>query len=199
MLDPRRLLTFREVAERRSFSRAAEALALTQPAVSQQVGALERQLGTELLERRPGGLVLTEAGELLLEHASALSDRLRLADTQLTEHVTSDGARLRIGSFPSALASVVPHAIGALRADDPDMLVEAQEGVLADLVAGVLSGDLHVAICFEGAAAEPLTPGLERHELGREPMVAAGLAVTRVPRLRAGQLPGISKQRLSGP
>jgi DNA-binding transcriptional LysR family regulator len=260
MLDPRRLLTFREVAERRSFSRAAEALALTQPAVSQQVGALEQQLGPELLERRPGGVALTEAGELLLEHANALSDRLRLADAQLTEHVTSDVARLRIGSFPSALASVVPDAIGALRADDPDMLVEAQEGFLADLVSGVLSGDLHVAICFEGAAAEPRThPGLDRHELGREPMdaavspdhrlarrrsirldalvddiwtapspdglvhracvaagfepriaymtrdplairglVATGLAVTLVPRLLAGQLPGIRTLRLSG-
>ena len=45
MLDPRRLLTFREVARHRSFSRAAEELSLTQPAVSQQVAALERQLG----------------------------------------------------------------------------------------------------------------------------------------------------------
>src|SRR5919108_4580937 len=174
MLDPRRLLTFREVAERRSFSRAAEALALTQPAVSQQVGALERQLGAELLERRPGGLALTEAGELLLEHANALSDRLQLADSQLRELVSNAGARLQVGAFPSALASVVPDAIGALRASDPDVLVEAQEAFLADLAAGVLAGDLHVAVCFEDAGAEPRAhPGLQRHELGREPMDAA--------------------------
>ena len=260
MLDPRRLLTFREVAERRSFSRAAEALALTQPAVSQQVGALERQLGAELLERGPGGLALTEAGQLLLEHANALSDRLRLADTQLSELVASAGARLQVGAFPSALASVIPDAIGALRASEPDVLIEAQEGFLADLAAGVLAGELHVAICFEAAGAEPRAhPGLRRHELGREPMdgavgpdhrlarrrsirldalagdtwtapspdglvhrtclaagfepriayitrdplairglVAAGLAVTLVPRLLAGQLPGIRTLRLSG-
>jgi DNA-binding transcriptional LysR family regulator len=260
MLDPRRLLTFREVAERRSFSRAAEALALTQPAVSQQVGALERQLGAELLDRGPGGLALTEAGELLLQHADALSDRLRLADTQLGELVASAGARLHVGAFPSALASVVPDAIGALRAGEPDVLIEAQEGFMADLAAGVRGGDLHVAICFEDAGAEPRThPGLQRHELGREPMdaavgpdhrvarrrsirldalaedtwtapspdglvyracvaagfepriayltrdplairglVAAGLAVTLVPRLLAGQLPGIRTLRLSG-
>src|SRR5919109_554096 len=83
MLDPRRLLTFREVARRGSFSRAAEALALTQPAVSQQVAALEREVGTELLRRGPGGPALTETGELLLAHADALSDRLRAADAQL--------------------------------------------------------------------------------------------------------------------
>src|ERR687883_577154 len=55
MLEPRRLLTFREVARRGSFSRAADALALTQPAVSQQVAALEREVGTPLLRRGRGG------------------------------------------------------------------------------------------------------------------------------------------------
>jgi len=54
MLDPRRLLTFRAVAEHGSFSRAADALSLTQSAVSQQVAALERELGTSLIERRRG-------------------------------------------------------------------------------------------------------------------------------------------------
>ena len=76
MLDPRRLLTFGEVARRGSFSRAAEALALTQPAVSQQVAALERQLGVRLLDRGPGGPSVTEAGALLLAHADAVADRL---------------------------------------------------------------------------------------------------------------------------
>src|SRR5919204_3733938 len=260
MIDPRRLLTFREVAEHRSFSRAAEALALTQPAVSQQVGALERQLGAELLERRPGGLALTEAGELLLEHANALSDTLRLADAQLNEFISQDAAQLQVGAFPSALASVVPDAIAAFRSSDPEVLIEALEGSTPDLAAGVLAGDLHVAVCFEDAAAEPRAhPGLRRHELGREPMdavvgpdhrlarrrsirldalaedtwsapspdqlvyracvaagfepriayitrdplairglVAAGLAVTLLPRLLAGQLPGIRTLRLSG-
>src|ERR671923_281305 len=69
MLEPRRLLTFREVARRGSFSRAADALALTQPAVSQQIGALEREVGAPLLHRGPGGLTLTAEGELLLGHA----------------------------------------------------------------------------------------------------------------------------------
>src|ERR671914_300213 len=212
MLEPRRLLTFREVAERRSFSRAAEALALTQPAVSQQVGALERELGAELLGRGPGGLALTEAGELLLEHANALSDRLGLADAQLSELVASAGARLRVGAFPSALASVVPDAIAALRASDPDVVIEARETALADLAAGVLAGDLHAAILFEDAGAEPRAhPGLRRHDLAREPRIAyitrdplairglvgAGLAVTLVPRLLAGALPGIRTLRLT--
>ena len=200
MLDPRRLLTFREVAERRSFSRAAESLALTQPAVSQQVGALERQLGTELLERKPGGLALTEAGELLLAHANALSERVRLADTQLRELVAAGGARLHVGAFPTALASVVPAAIGALRQSDPELLVEAREASTPDLAAGVVSGDLHVAVCFEDAAAGPRSyPGLRRHELGGEPMDAAVGPDHRLARRRAIRLDLLAEETWTAP
>ena len=98
MLEPRRLLTFREVARRGSFSRAAEALSLTQPAVSQQVAALEREVGTALLHRGPGGLTLTETGELLLGHADVLSDRLQVADMQLAELTAARDARLVVGA-----------------------------------------------------------------------------------------------------
>src|SRR4051794_3299613 len=111
MLDPRRVLTFREVARLGSFSRAADALALTQPAVSQQVGALERQLGARLLDRGPGGLTLTAAGRLLLEHADVVAARLELATGQLDELVAEHGRRLRIGAFPSALSTRVPRAL----------------------------------------------------------------------------------------
>src|SRR5690349_9094017 len=96
-LDPRRVLTFRAVAHAGSFSRAAEGLALTQPAVSQQVAALERQLGTRLLDRAPGGtggVRTTEAGALLLAHADAVADRLDAAARQLAELRTGDAARL---------------------------------------------------------------------------------------------------------
>src|SRR3954468_9788131 len=108
MLDPRRVLTFREVAHLGSFSRAADALALTQPAVSQQVAALERQLGARLLDRGPGGLTPTTAGELLLEDANVVGGRPRLGTGQLDELVTERGRHLRVGAFPSALATRVP-------------------------------------------------------------------------------------------
>src|SRR5919108_4523671 len=96
MLDPRRLLTFREVARQRSFSRAADVLALSQPAVSQQVGALERELGTALLVRGRAGTVPTPAGELLLAHADALAARLPPPDTQMEGLVAGEGRPLRL-------------------------------------------------------------------------------------------------------
>ena len=78
-MDPRRVLTFRAVAHQRSFSRAARELALSQPSVSNQVGALEREIGVRLFDRRPGGLGLTHEGEILLEHADAIAERFQLA------------------------------------------------------------------------------------------------------------------------
>src|SRR5262245_46419533 len=115
MLEPRRLLTFREVARERSFSRAAVALSLTQPAVSQQIRALELQLGERLIERGRGAFALTPPGELLLRHADALHERLQLAETQLGEAQAASHRKLRLAAFPSALATVVPAATVRLR------------------------------------------------------------------------------------
>jgi len=173
MLDPRRLLTFREVAAQGSFSRAAEALALSQPAVSQQVSALERELGTELLVRGRAGTVPTAAGELLLEHAEALAARLDLADTQMEALVGEEQRTLRLGAFPSAIATIVPQAIAAVTAERPELQVELREATLAELPAEVQAGRLHMAVCFQDAAGERREPeGLRRIDLAEEPMVA---------------------------
>jgi DNA-binding transcriptional LysR family regulator len=173
-MDPRRLLTFREVARLGSFSRAGEALALTQPAVSQQVSALERQLGVRLLDRGPGGPKPTEAGALLLAHADAVADRLAQADAQVAELAATERETLRLGAFPSALASIVPEAIKRLRTQRPEIQVEAGEASGEELGAMVAGGELHVAVCFQDAAQPPRRPeGTERHELGREAMLAA--------------------------
>ena len=153
MIDSRRMLTFREVARLGSFSRAAEALALTQPAVSQQVAALERQAGARLLERGPGGLALTPEGALLLEHADVIADRLALADGQLAERAAHEELQLRVGAFPSALATLVPAALARLTADDPRLKSDVVEGTSTGLPEGVRTGELHVAVTFQDAAA----------------------------------------------
>ena len=173
MVDPRRVLTFREVARLGSFSRAAEALALTQPAVSQQVAALERQAGARLLERGPGGLSLTPAGELLLAHADVVADRLELASGQLAEQVAHAARELRIGAFPSALATRVPRALGRLTAARPEVKADVAEGTTDELVERVRSGALHVAVCFQDAAAARREhEGTERADLDEEPFAA---------------------------
>jgi DNA-binding transcriptional LysR family regulator len=173
MVDPRRVLTFREVARLGSFSRAAEALALTQPAVSQQVAALERQAGAQLLERGPGGLSLTPAGELLLAHADVVADRLDLAAGQLAEFAGHAARELRIGAFPSALATRVPQALARLTVERPEVKADVSERTTGALVEGVRTGELHVAVCFQDAARPRREhEGAERIDLGEEPFRA---------------------------
>ena len=149
MLDPRRMLTFREVARLGSFSRAAEELSLTQPAVSQQILSLERQLGIRLIDRGPGGLALTDAGGLLLRHADAVSGRLRLASKQLGALVSEERRHLAVGAFPSAIATFVPEALVRMRAAEPDLEVSVSEGTLEELIEAVGDGTLNIAVLFQ--------------------------------------------------
>jgi DNA-binding transcriptional LysR family regulator len=172
-IDPRRVLTFREVARLGSFSRAAEALALTQPAVSQQVAALERQAGARLLDRGPGGLELTPAGQLLLAHADVVADRLELASGQLEELAGHVARELHVGAFPSALATRVPQALARLAQEHPGVKANVAEGIIDALVDWVRSGAVHAAVCFQDAAAKRREhEGAERIDLGDEPFRA---------------------------
>src|SRR6185437_14918056 len=173
-MDPRRVLTFRAVAHERSFSRAARSLALSQPSVSNQVAALEREVGVRLFERRPGGLHLTSEGEILLEHADAIADRFRLADAQLSDVAERRCTRLRLGALPSALAGFVPAAIARVRDQHPDTQVTFDEGTSEELASRLAAGELDLAIAYQDTTwprAEP--PGIKRHHLLHEEFMVA--------------------------
>jgi DNA-binding transcriptional LysR family regulator len=105
MFDARRLPTFREVARRGSFAAAAEALCFTPSAVSQQMAALEREVGATLFERTHSGVRLTDAGARLLAHADALLDRLAQAEADLVTGAQRRRPPLRL--HPLAGARVV--------------------------------------------------------------------------------------------
>ncbi len=173
-MDPRRVLTFRSVAHERSFSRAARALSLSQPSVSNQVAALERELGVRLLKREPGGLTLTREGEILLEHADVIAERFELANAQLALAARDWRARLCIGAFPTALAGLIPAAIAELRLRYPEIKVSVDEGGSDDLPARVRAGELHLAVVFQDASSSREEPaGLERRDLLRERFMVA--------------------------
>jgi len=121
MLDLKLLETFREVATRGSFSAAAEALSFTQPAVSQHIARLEKQLGTKLLVREPRGLSLTEAGTAMLHHSEALLDSARRAEDDVRAHGGVHVPSVRLAAFPSAAAGLVPMAFRELRAAQPSL------------------------------------------------------------------------------
>src|SRR3954462_6981719 len=108
MLDVRRMSVLREVARRGSFSAAADALAYTQSAVSQQIAALEREAGTRLVERNARGVRLTDAGRARAGHAAEIPARLADAEAELEAIAGLRGGRLRLVAFPSAGATMMP-------------------------------------------------------------------------------------------
>src|SRR3954466_16436394 len=102
MLDVRRLRVLREVAAQGSFSSAAEALSYTQSAVSQQSAALEREAGSQLVERAARGVTLTDAGRALVAHAEAILARLADAEAELDAIAGPRGGRPRLAAVPRA-------------------------------------------------------------------------------------------------
>ena len=124
MDDLRLLRVLREVALRGSFSAAAEALDYSQPAVSQQIARLERQVGVKLIERRPKGLELTSAGSILVRHTETILAQLAAAEDELSELSADARGRIRIGSFATAAGTVLPRAVAAFRRVRPAVDVE---------------------------------------------------------------------------
>ena len=175
MLDVKRMRVLREVAAERSFSAAAGKLGYTQSAVSQQIAALERETGTVLIERNPRGIRLTDAGEALVRHAEGILARIADAEAELEAIAGLRGGRLRLGSFPTAGATLMPKAIAVFsakhsgvelslaEADPMESLPRLKAGeldlVLVDDTSGVLDQD---EVEFEHILDDPLHIALPR-------------------------------------
>jgi DNA-binding transcriptional LysR family regulator len=149
MLDLKLLTTFREVAHRKSFSGAAEALGYTQPAVSQHVSRLESTLGVRLFERDARGVHLTPPGELLLTRAAALLDQARRAEDDVREAAGAGRPCVRIGAFATLAGGLLPGATRDLRARRPDLKLEVRVFEPEDSIDELLSGRLDVATLID--------------------------------------------------
>jgi DNA-binding transcriptional LysR family regulator len=139
------LRVLREVAERGTFTAAAEALGYTQSAVSRQMAALEQATGARLFDRFPGGVRLTSAGRALLRHAVTALDALEAADRELHGMEDNTG-RVRLGFIPAAGAAVVARALASLRRERPQIQVTTREGTTPSLVRALRTGALDLAL-----------------------------------------------------
>ncbi|HYP48877.1 MAG TPA: LysR family transcriptional regulator [Thermoleophilaceae bacterium] len=178
MFDAKQLKVLHEVAAQGSFSAAAEALSYSQPAVSQQIASLERQAGVTLVDRTSRGVHLTDAGRALVAHAEAVLASMSAAEAELEAIAGVRGGRVRLASFPTAGASIVPPAVAAFTERHADVelsLIEAEP----ELSAGMLrTAELEVALVFEyRSLAQPefarLYEGIELHPLLDDPMYLA--------------------------
>ncbi|AEW98890.1 LysR family transcriptional regulator [Streptantibioticus cattleyicolor] len=148
MLDSRHLATFHEVVRVGSYSAAARSLGYTQPAITQQMKALERAVGVPLFTRVGRGLRLTEAGEALSRHAEVILGDLAAAQKQLGALAGLRSGRVRVCAFPSANATLVPEAIARLLVDHPGIRVELLEDEPPESVHRLLRGDCDIALGF---------------------------------------------------
>ena len=165
MLDVRRMRVLREVAARGSFSAAAEALSFTQSAVSQQVAALERETGTTLLERGSRGVRLTDAGRALVAHADAILARIEDAEEELAALAGLRGGRLRLASFQSAGATLVPRAVKAFHDRHPDVELSMVEAEPDDAQERLRAGDIDLAVVYDFEPLPSLGEDLELSHL----------------------------------
>lgn len=174
MLDLKLLQSFREVAVRRSFSAAADALSFSQPAVSQHVARLERSLDTTLFLRDARGVTLTPAGEALLAHAEDILAGARRAEAHVRELAGTERPIVRLGAFQSAAAALTAEAFRSVRAQHPGVELRLQAIEPASGVPQVASGDLDVGLVLASELTPAATaPGVELRHIFDDLMLVA--------------------------
>jgi DNA-binding transcriptional LysR family regulator len=184
-MEIRQLRAFLAIAETGTFTAAAERVHVTQAAISMQIRQLERETGAKLFVRAPRRVILTEAGEKLLDRAQLI---LREYDAALEELAALTGAekgRLRIGSASAMVsADPLPQILKELKKTHPGVETSVASGTSTELVQRILSGELDAAfvslpVDARGIQTEVLSEdslvaiASPRHRLGKQKVVSA--------------------------
>ena len=195
MLNLSRLKVLSEVVNRGSFSAAAESLSYTQSAVSQAIARLEAEAGATLVVRDRRGVRPTAAGATLVEHADAIFAQVEAAEADLAAVLGVRGGRLRVASFPSAGATLMPLAVAAFRDQHPDVALTLAEGEPEEIAPRLRAGEFDLALLFEfpGVRERPAA-GLRSVMLLEDPMYVALPAEHALAEKRALTLADLRKE-----
>src|SRR5918992_450679 len=163
--DVQRLRAFALVCDLGSISAAAAVLGYTQSAVSQQLAALEREVGTPLVDRSQRPLHATRAGEVLRPHVERVLTAVSDAEAAVDD-IRGGTRRLRLAAFTSALASFVPAAVRDLRRAHPQIVAQVLQLETREAIERLAGGDADLAIVHHmPGVAVPDTAGLQRRRL----------------------------------
>ncbi len=179
-IELRHLAALQAIAQEGSFGRAALRLGYTQSAISQQIATLERVVGVQLVER-PGGpraILLTEAGALLLRHADSIVDRLEAAQADMNALSSGEIGTLRVGTFQSVGARVLPELMRRFGRQWPGVEVRLEELDDEAIVGAIERGEVDVGFVLLPLRDSPI----EAIELIRDEyrlVVAAGSPLGR--------------------
>jgi DNA-binding transcriptional LysR family regulator len=173
VLNVPRLRILYELSRRGSVTAVAEALWITPSAVSQQLSALEREVGTDLVERVGRGVRPTEAGRRLALDAERVLAALDVADSTVQELTSADHTTLRVAAFPSVVLGVLSPALAHLRGTHPDLIVEVIDVEGAAGLDHVRLGRADLAVVDDwGWHIGAEHPGLEITPLMSDPLLA---------------------------
>jgi DNA-binding transcriptional LysR family regulator len=162
-----RLRVFREVAAQMSFRKAAEVLRLSQPAVSQQIHALEEETGARLFDRQGNQIVLTEAGGVLLGYARQAAALMEEATGELAALRHALGGELRLGASTTIAQYILPRMLGAFHREHPGVRLSLVSGNTEEIVELVVEEKVALGL-IEGPA---MRRGLRVEALMRDAMV----------------------------
>ncbi|GAA0444457.1 LysR family transcriptional regulator [Actinoplanes capillaceus] len=170
MIDTRRLQILTEVARHGSFNRAAAELRLTPSAVSQQIAALERTVGTPVVRRSTRGVELTEAGRVLTETAATIAAELLTAEREIERLTTTRPERLTVATFTSGGQRILPHALTRFTGDHPGVELTVIESEPEDSIPVVRAGAADLALVYHFDGQPPSPSGLDYEPLLDDPM-----------------------------
>jgi DNA-binding transcriptional LysR family regulator len=153
MVDLRRVRTLREVADRGTIAAAADALHLTPSAVSQQLAALQREVGTTLIEPHGRSVRLTPVAHVLLEHAAPLFAQLERLRSEIDAHTAGEVGDIRVAAFPTAIAGIVAPAVADLAKRAPRVRIRVREAETPDAIDALLQREADVVVAMESGHA----------------------------------------------
>jgi molybdate transport repressor ModE-like protein len=171
MIDPSRLVFLQGVHRHGSVVAAARVLGYTPSAVSQQIGKLEREAGTTLLESAGRGVVLTDAALVLVEAAEAVRAATEVAQARLEALAGELTGSLHVACLPSAVRGVAAPALGVLAAQAPDLDLHLRELDPEDAVEALSGGRVDVALVSDWTHSQVILPaGLHAEHLTDDPV-----------------------------
>jgi DNA-binding transcriptional LysR family regulator len=170
VIDPRRLRVLQAVVAHGSVAAAAAALRMSPPAVSQQLLALERETGANLIDRSGRQVALTAAGRLLAAHGECIAAQLRQAEHDLAELTGQAAGPVRIAAFQTVMAPLIAPALSDLAAAYPAIQPVITERYGPAAVAEARLGDLDIVLTeYDAAIPPPAEPGLALRHLAFDP------------------------------
>ena len=155
-MDLKQLAYFVRVAEMGSFTRAATALNVAQPALSRQIRLLEVELRQNLLKRNGRGASPTEAGQLLLQHGRGILHQVERAQEELEQARNKLGGKVALGMPPSVARVLTVPLTRAFREKMPDAHLSISEGLTAAMQESLLNGRLDIALLYNAKATAGL-------------------------------------------